>query len=234
MRDKRHNQPLDVEAEGLLALSRLATRLKSTPRTGWIDRGVDLLAAESVADHSLGMALLAWASAIERQANGADLDPLRVLTLALLHDLAEAETGDWPPYDPTDVPEAADAAERWDFLNQRHQRNESRRAAKRAAEDATMKRLLDALPEAMRTELGSIWEELRAGTTPEARFVKQVDRLETFLQSRHYLRDNPALPVASFRQEVLAEIDDPLLAAIRDAALADEMADETSENASQN
>jgi hypothetical protein len=55
--------------------------------------------------------------------------------------------------------------------------------------------------------------------------VKQVDRLETFLQSRHYLRSDPSLPMASFRQEVVESIDDPLLAAIRDAALADEASD---------
>ncbi len=64
-----------------------------------------------------------------------------------------------------------------------------------------------------------IWDELRQGTTVEARFVKQVDRLETFLQSRHYLGADPTLPVASFQQEVMETIDDPLLAAIRDATL---------------
>ena len=58
------------------------------------------------------------------------------------------------------------------------------------------------------------------GESLEARFVKQVDRLETFLQSRLYLDSDPTLPMASFYQEVLETIDDPLLAAIRDAALA--------------
>src|SRR5688500_16712316 len=87
------------KADGLLALDHLIKALKLTPRTGWIDRGVKPLLAESVADHSLGVALLAWVAAIERHAEGATLDPQRVLTLALLHDLAEAETGDWPPYD---------------------------------------------------------------------------------------------------------------------------------------
>lgn len=210
-------------ARGLLALSRLVHTLKSVPRTGWLDRGVDSLATESVADHSLGVALLAWAAAIERRSAGENLDPQRVLTLALLHDLAEAETGDWPPYDPASIPTAANATDRHAFLDQRHERNEARRTAKRAAEDAAMNRLLSRLPEATRAELQSIWEELRAGASPEARFVKQVDRLETFLQSRHYLRDNPALPVDSFRQEVLAEINDPLLAAIRDEALITEI-----------
>jgi 5'-deoxynucleotidase YfbR-like HD superfamily hydrolase len=90
---------------------------------------------------------------------------------------------------------------------------------KRAAEDDAMRVLLAALPPAARDALDTVWEELRSASTPEARFVKQVDRLETFLQSRRYQRDNPSLPVDSFRQEVADTIDDPLLAAIRDAAL---------------
>lgn len=206
------------KADGLLALDRLIKALKLVPRTGWLDRGVNPLVGESVADHSLGVALLAWVAAVERQAEGAALDPLRVLTLGLLHDLAEAETGDWPPYDRASIPAEDDPA--WHrFLNHRHEPNAERSATKRAAEDAVIARLLDALPDASREELMARWNELRAGVTAEARFVKEVDRLETFLQSRHYLRDSPGLPVASFRQEVLETIDDPLLAAVRDAAL---------------
>ena len=83
-----------------------------------------------------------------------------------------------------------------------------------------MRTLLAALPDATRSALGELWAELHLGESPEARFVKQVDRLETFLQSRFYLDTDPALPMASFHQEVFETIDDPLLAAIRDAALA--------------
>lgn len=221
MQDSLHEKRPAGKADGLLALDRLIKALKLAPRTGWVDRGVDPLLAESVADHSFGVALLAWVGAIERQAEGADLDPHRVLTLALLHDLAEAETGDWPPYDPLTIPEMGDSAAWHEFLNHRHKRNEERSAAKRAAEDAVIARLLDALPDASRQELSGIWDELRAGVTAEARFVKQVDQLETFLQSRRYLHDAPGLPVESFRQEVLETIDDPLLAALRDAVLDD-------------
>jgi hypothetical protein len=49
--------------------------------------------------------------------------------------------------------------------------------------------------------------------------------LETFLQSRRYLHSDPTLPMASFHQEVFDSIDDPLLSAIRDAALEDDAPD---------
>jgi putative hydrolase of HD superfamily len=195
------------------------------PRTGWLDRGIDLNLAESVADHSFGVALFAWACALQRHAEGASLDPERVMRLALVHDLAEAETGDWTPYDPAEIPGTHEPDARRVFLETRHIRDAQRDDDKRARENAAMRTLLDTLPGAAGSELNAVWNELRQGTSAESRFVKQVDRLETFLQSRHYLRADPSLPMASFRQEVIESIDDPLLAAIRDAALADEASD---------
>ena len=210
-------------AEALLGLARFASKLKFVPRTGWLDRSVPAVQVESVADHSLGVALLAWGCALQRRAEGVAIDPERVLMLAILHDLAEAETGDLTPYDPVAIP--GEPAARRAFLETRHRRDPDRNAAKRAEEDAAVRELLDTLPRATRSPFEEVWEDLRQGTSREARFVKQVDRLETFLQSRHYLRGDPNLPVASFRQEVFESVDDPLLAAIRDAALAEDASD---------
>ena len=207
-------------AQALFGLVQFAAKLKSVPRTGWLDRGLDSRQVESVADHSFGVALLAWACAQQRQAEGAAIDPERVLKLALIHDLAEAETGDATPYDPAAIPSEHDPAARRAFLETRHSRDPDRRAAKRADEDAAMRTLIAAMPNATRSALGALWDELHLGESPEARFVKQVDRLETFLQSRLYLDSDPTLPMESFHQEVLETIDEPLLAAIRDAALA--------------
>ena len=209
----------------LLGLAQFASKLKSVPRTGWLDRGVPPLQVESVADHSVGVALLAWGCALQRRAEGMALDPDRVLMLAILHDLAEAETGDLTPYDPAAIPDEQEPAARHAFLETRHRRDPDRDAAKRAQEEAAVRELLATLPDAMRAALQEAWDDLRRGASSEARFVKQVDRLETFLQSRHYLRSDRTLPMASFRQEVFESIDDPLLAAIRDAALADDMPD---------
>jgi putative hydrolase of HD superfamily len=212
-------------AESLLGLAQFASKLKSVPRTGWLDRGVPPLVVESVADHSLGVALLAWGCALQRRAEGVAIDPERVLMLAILHDLAEAETGDVPPYDPAAIPDTHEPAARRAFLETRHRRDPDRDAAKRSDEDAAVRELLNTLPGATRSALEEVWDDLRQGTSSEARFVKQVDRLETFLQSRSYLRADPTFPMASFRQEVFESIDDPLLSAIRDAALADDTRD---------
>jgi putative hydrolases of HD superfamily len=216
-----------LAGQALFGFVQFAAKLKSVPRSGWLDRGLDSLRVESVADHSFGVALLAWVCALQRAAAGAAIDPERVLKLAIIHDLAEAETGDSTPYDPAAMPGEHDRAARRAFLETRHSRDPDRGAAKRAEEDAVMRALLDALPGPTQSELGVLWDELHQGVSSEARFVKQVDRLETFLQSRFYLRSDTTLPMASFHQEVLESIDDPLLAAIRDAAVASESSDDT-------
>ena len=212
-------------AEALLGLAQFASKLKSVPRTGWLDRGIPPLQVESVADHSFGVALLAWGYALQRRAEGVAINPERVLMLAVLHDLAEAETGDLTPYNPAAIPDEHEPVARRAFLETRHRRDPQRDAAKRAEEDAAVRELLATLPSATRSALQEVWDDLRQGASSEARFVKQVDRLETFLQSRRYLRSDPSLPMASFLQEVLDSIDDPLLSAIRDAALADDAPD---------
>lgn len=55
------------------------------------------------------------------------------------------------------------------------------------------------------------------GESAAARFVKEADTLETFLQSRVYLAGDADLPMASFAAEVVEVVSHPTLAALRDA-----------------
>jgi putative hydrolase of HD superfamily len=218
-----HSVKTDADAAtGLLLLAQQIQRLKRVPRQGWLDRGVPPLDVESVADHSLGVALLAWMAALEARAAGADLDPARVLTRALIHDLPEAEIGDWTPYTAEDVIARDSASDRTAFLNAQQIRSPERSAAKRAAEQVAIDQLVSALPPAAGTTIAGLWQELADGTSPEARFVKQVDRLEAFLQSRAYLEQDVNRAMSSFAAEASAEISDPLLASVRDRAPANE------------
>jgi putative hydrolase of HD superfamily len=164
-----------------------------------------------VADHTFRVAVLAWLAAGEMT----DLNRDRVLKLALLHDLAEAITGDLPPYDPEEL-SRVDQVDRPSMLNRRHVRDASRSAVKRAAEAAALTNLAADLPFRRAAEIMDLSRELRDGTSPEARFVKQVDKLETYLQSREYLLEDAHLAVESFALEVGEEIDIPVLVALRD------------------
>ena len=197
-------------------------RLKALPRSGWRHCGVPAGETESVADHSYRTAILAWLAA----ASHPELDRDRVLKLALVHDLAEALAGDPTPYDPADVAEDAEA--RRVFFSRRHVRDDERATAKRAAETAAMRELvadlppplaaeLADLPPPLAAELAALWAEADAKETPEARFAKQVDKLETYLQSVEYLAADPSRPMASFAADAAAAITDPALRGLRDA-----------------
>ncbi len=204
-----------TRAHGLVKFFGQILRLKSVPRTGWIDRGVRADDVESVAEHSFQTALVAWMAA----AADPSLDRDRVLKLAVIHDLPEAVIGDITPYDPEDVPDADDDPDaRRAFLEQRQTRSPERSAAKRRAEARAISEYLELLRGNARHELAALWREVEDGQSAEARFVKQADKLETWLQSRAYGSREPSLPLASFDAEIDDVLHHPALIAIRDAA----------------
>jgi putative hydrolase of HD superfamily len=141
-----------------------AYALKDERRTGWQLRGVD--DPESVAAHTWGVAYLVLALGDRFAAELPDVDLDRALRLAVVHDVAEAETGD--------VATRADAhADTPD-----PDRTEAR-------ERAAMADLAGPLPDRLR----DAWEAYEARETPESVLVKECDLLDTCLQAIVYERD---------------------------------------------
>lgn len=194
---------------GLARLAEIAGQLKEVRRQGWVDRGVE--GAESVADHSYRVALLAWAVA---RARGLDAD--RAMRLALLHDLAEAEVGDETPFDALLRPGEgrASAAVDLDLFESLPPADPARKQAKHTRERAAIDALAEDLASPIGGELREAWLEYEAQSTPEARLVKDLDRVETLLQAEHYAARQPGVPIGSFRAEVAARQLDPDLAAL--------------------
>jgi len=135
-----------------------AGKLKTIPRTGWIDSGVK--DPESVADHSYRTAVAAMVLS-----DSLGLDSLKVLRMALLHDLAEAETGDITPMQKQD-----NHAE---------------------LEDQAMKEILGVLPESLRDQYWGIWQEYQANETPESILVHDADKIEMIFQASEYKQTEP-------------------------------------------
>ncbi|HZH30489.1 MAG TPA: HD family hydrolase [Pyrinomonadaceae bacterium] len=140
-------------------------RLKRLDRTGWVLRGL-APGAESVAAHSYGVAFTAMLLADEVRARGVEVDVERVLRVALLHDLAEARTGDMPRTMALYYGAAA------------------RRAAERAA-FADMVRALDARRAA---EYVALHDDYEARESLEARLVKAADILDLLAQALAFER----------------------------------------------
>jgi putative hydrolases of HD superfamily len=177
----------------------VAIVLKQVRRQGWIDRGVDL--PESIADHSWGVALLAWLSAHGRD----DLDRDRVLLLGLVHDLPEAIAGDATPFD-VDRDESGRIAP--DTFRQAPAYSDEMKRSKRQAEHHALTAMIANLPQPLAKEIQAAWVEYDEQRTPEARHVRQVDKLETLLQSQSYSVDHPALVMDSFRLGANVDISD--------------------------
>jgi putative hydrolase of HD superfamily len=145
-----------MDTEGLIDFFAEAGRLKRLPRTGWVESGV--LNPESVADHSFRVALIAMVLADTQK-----LDALRAVRMALLHDLAEGEIGDLTPT-----------------------QKGSDEAGFRRREDEAIDRVLSKLPTDIRATYSSAWREFSEGKTPEARLVKDCDKLEMIVQASEY------------------------------------------------
>ena len=132
-------------------------QLKLLFRQGWLRRGVPPERCESVAEHVFSMAVLGWWICDQ---HFPALDRERVLRMILAHELGEIYTGDLIPAD------GVSSAEK------QHREREG------------LRQVVDKL--ASGVEMLALWEEYEAGETPEARFVRQVDRLEMALQASIY------------------------------------------------
>jgi putative hydrolases of HD superfamily len=155
-----------------------AFALKEEPRTGWLLRGVR--EPESVADHSWGTALLCLAYARE-----AGVDTSRAALMAVIHDIAEAITGDHATrVARMDDPEVS--------------------ARKRMREQAAMEQLRDLISPAATVTAGQIrelWDEYEARSTPVARFVRDMNLIDMCLQAYRYEREGDRYDEASTAAE---------------------------------
>lgn len=101
--------------------------------------------------------------------NSKEIDSGRCVKMALVHDMAEAVVGDITPVDPMTKEE------------------------KHFREYETMKYLTGTLlapfNERAATEIMELWEEYENISSPEARFVKDVDKYELLMQCLEYERE---------------------------------------------
>lgn len=86
--------PSALTADEIIDVLQALDPLSELPRTGWLLRGIR--PCESIADHSYGVAVVAMLLVDALRAAGTDIDGERVLRMALVHDAAEAKTGDVP------------------------------------------------------------------------------------------------------------------------------------------
>ncbi|KAL8284224.1 hypothetical protein RQP46_004973 [Phenoliferia psychrophenolica] len=134
-------------------------KLKTEKRTGWVNHGVDK--PESIADHMYRMAMMAMVLPPD-----AGVDISKVMMLALVHDMAEADVGDI-------TPEHVSGVTKEDKL---------------ALEEKAMERIGGLLghPSIPSLRIRSLWEEYEARETPESKVCKDLDLFELCVQAVEY------------------------------------------------
>ncbi len=131
----------------------VAGKLKRIPRSGWVEAGVRQ--PESVADHTFRTSILCM---IYSDLEG--LDELKLLKMALIHDLPEAIIGDLTP---------------------------SRKTAEiEAKEETAMQQILGLLPKRQKEKYMALWGEYKKCETKEAKAIRQLEKLEMALQAKEY------------------------------------------------
>ncbi len=143
----------DSDLHNIVKLLEIAGILKRIQRTGWIEVGV--YQPESVADHTFRTTLLCMLYAdLEK------IDTLKLLRMAMIHDLPEALVGDLTPKQKTE---------------ETIQREEN-----------AIFEILSLLPKLHRETFLAVWNEYQEGKTKEAKAVKQLDKIEMILQAKEY------------------------------------------------
>jgi putative hydrolase of HD superfamily len=155
-----------------------AIRLKMVPRQGWINK-LGLQDPESVADHCYSMAVMAMVFSDLKK-----LDTEKIIKMTLLHDLAEAITGDLTPDDVS-------------------------RTKKEKMENTAMKKILASLPKSIRIKYEKLWMEYQQNRTPEANLLHQIDKLEMAMQAKSYKKRFAKKQLKPFFNSAENEISDP-------------------------
>ncbi len=163
--------------------------LKRTSRKGWIS-WVGVKDPESVADHTMRSAVIVMCLSDLR---GLDTDKL--LRMALLHDVHEAIIGD---YDYSDKKKMGETE-----VNK--------------IEKEAIRKLFAALPEPIREEYIKLADEYCLQQTREAKFVRQIDKIEMVMQALEYEKEgyNKAR-LQAFWDKIEPEINDTDLKRIFD------------------
>jgi len=160
-----------MKPDNLLDFLLLAGKLKTIPRSGWVESGVEN--PESVADHSFLTALIAMVLS-----DSMGLDSCKVMHMALLHDLAEAVTGDITP--------------------------KHKKANHHEYENQAMEKILSVFDKLQREKYWETWIEFQRNETPEAVLVHDSDKIDMVLQALEYNSRSNNLELSRFMHAMVS------------------------------
>jgi len=143
------------ENTSLAEFFQTVVKLKTVYRQGWKDK-LGMKNPESVADHCYSMTVMAMTLSDLKK-----FDTMKIITMSLLHDLAETITGDLTP-------------------------GQKPKSQKEKLEDDAMRKVLKGLGKSQKAQYWKVWQEYQKNTSREAKLLHQIDKLEMAIQANEY------------------------------------------------
>ena len=181
-----------------LAFMLLAMECKGHKRVAWVDtsdaRGRRIRSGIENCEHVLGhtgsIGLMVMLCQHVHEVSD-DVDMAHAMKLAMVHDvLCEWEHGD------SNGPHVEKDRAQKRILE----------VEKLAIERASVQKILATLPMEVAVEMERYWEEYVADVTPEAKLVKQLDKLEFLLQAFFYTQKGETVPFYAFLRGVMEKV----------------------------
>ncbi|WBW74654.1 GMP 5'-nucleotidase [Schizosaccharomyces osmophilus] len=145
-------------SQSILPFLETISKLKSTPRTGWLYHGIE--APESIADHMHRMGILTLLC------NDPAINKDRCVKIAIVHDLAESIVGDITPHENVS--------------------KEEKHRLEMEAMNKITKEILPSNLAMNAEEIRELFLEYEHASTSEAKFVKDIDKFEMLAQMFEY------------------------------------------------
>jgi len=184
--------------------------LKGKRRRGWGFHKIKN--AETTAEHIFHLAIMVWMLGKDK-----DINMEKAIKMALIHDICEVYAPDFTSYDAKAIPEKGRITEK-QLLKIKpkkgrptHIQRIKMEKIKQKLEEKAMKKILSKLEPDIKSEIKNLWDEYQRGTTKEARFVRQIDKINNFLQGIIYWSKYGKIEYNLWLIRIKEVIDDPVI-----------------------
>lgn len=183
------------------------SKLKEEPRSGWVLAGVKN--PEKITEHTFRLTILSWVLAKK-----ANLNIKRAILIALFHDLCEVYAGDltpvlYYPRLPKERQKRMKILMKWARLSRVEK--EKIGNIKFEKEKRAFIKLTKFLRPDLREEILSLGLKYKKRISKECKFVAQLNRIETLLQSIEYFGTEDVKTRTNWWEWTGEIVDDPLL-----------------------
>jgi putative hydrolase of HD superfamily len=182
-------------------------KLKTMSRTGWVLAGVKN--PENVTEHVFGLAITAWILGEKKK-----LNIKKLIQTTLSHDLCEVYAGDITPFFyyprlPEDKEKRKKVLMKWARLSRKEKGKIGK--VKFEKEKKSLLALIKYLNPKLEKEIFSLWLEYEKGILRGGKFARQLNRIETLLQSIEYFGTKDIKTRTNWWEWVEEIAEDPLL-----------------------